>query len=133
MAHEFVVKQGETRTLLVTVKSAAGAPVDLTGALCSLGVKKAATDDEYILHKDSSFFDYGEAAQGSVSVTLTSYDTLRDPGVYWLEVECVMDNGKAQKTVADYFLKIKTAILQPHYIEVAGGFEVAMVISGETD
>ena len=68
-----------------------------------------------------------------MSVTLTSYDTLRDPGVYWLEVECVMDNGKAQKTVADYFLKIKTAILQPHYIEVAGGFEVAMVISGETD
>lgn len=120
MAQEIVVKQGESRTISVTLKSSTGTAVNLTSASMWLGVKQSPDDADYLIYKDSQYFDYTGAASGQVSVTLGSNDTLRDAGRYWLEIKAAMSDGTIIKSVADYFLKIKAAVLQPKYVAAAG-------------
>lgn len=130
MAKDFVVKQGDTRTVLITIKSSTGSRVDLTSARFWLGIKKSPGDDEYIVLKDGDFFDYTDAATGQVSILLNSNDTFRPPGKYWVEIKMSFPNGRVQRTVGDCYLTIKPAIVAPAVIEIAGEVDAGSVLSG---
>ncbi len=109
---EIILKQGEAKTLTITVKDSDGAVVDLSAATLFLGVKKSKADTAYAFSKDDADFDKAQAAQGIVSVSLTDTDTDQEAGKYIGELQCswtgppeVIDKS------ADFYLQIKEAVI----------------------
>ena len=109
---EIILKQGEAKTLAITVKDSDGAAVDLSAATLFLGVKKAKADAAYTFSKDDADFDKTQAATGIVSVGLTETETDQDPGTYIGELKCswtgppeVIDKS------ADFYLRIREAVI----------------------
>ena len=76
------LKQGEAKTLTLTVTDKDGAAVDLTGCTLFLALKRHKGDGDYTFSKNHSDFDASQAAQGIVSVFLTATDTNQVPGPY---------------------------------------------------
>ena len=108
---KLILKQGEAKTLTLTVKDGKGTPVDLTAATLFLGVKKSKSDGTYALSKDHAAFDTSRAAQGIVSVGLNAVDLAGEEAIYIGELKCswagppeVIDKS------ADFYLQIKSAV-----------------------
>jgi len=109
---EIILKQGEAKTLTITVKDSDGLAVDLSAATLFLGVKKAKSDTAYAFSKDDADFTKTQAAQGIVSVALTESDTDQTKGKYIGELQCswtgppeVIDKS------ADFYLQIVEAVI----------------------
>ena len=69
-----ILKQGEAKTLTLTVKDGSGAAVDLATATLLLGVKKSQSEAaEYPFSKDNAAFDRSQAAVGIVTVNLSGH------------------------------------------------------------
>jgi hypothetical protein len=109
---KIVLKQGEAKTIAITVTDAAGAAVDLSGATLTLGVKKTKADASFAIEKDDTDFDKAQAASGIISVNLEETDTDLAEGTYVGELKCewtgppeVIDKS------ADFFIQIKGAVI----------------------
>lgn len=77
-----ILKQGEAKTLTLTVIDENGAAVNLTDCTFFLGVKRQKGDASYTFSKEHSAFEVSQAAQGIVSVFLADTDTNQAPGPY---------------------------------------------------
>ncbi|MBM4285827.1 MAG: hypothetical protein FJ128_11360 [Deltaproteobacteria bacterium] len=101
-------KQKEAKTLTLTVKEN-GNPVSLVGAVLFLGVKRTKGDAEYVFSKGDADFNKGQAAQGIVSVLLSTGDLTQEPGPYVGELKVSYPDGTIDKS-ADLTLVIKQAV-----------------------
>jgi hypothetical protein len=106
---KMVIKQGEAKTITFTVKDAIGAAVDLSAATLLLGVKKDKSDTSYAFSKLDAAFNKAQAAQGIVSVDLTSTDTNQPEATYLGELKCAWA-GPVIKKSEDFFLQVKRAV-----------------------
>jgi hypothetical protein len=108
---EIVLKQGEAKTLTITVKDNEGAAVDLSTATLFLGVKKSRSDAAYTFSKDDVDFDKSQAANGLVSVNLTATDTDQEAAKYLGELKCSWTGPPAViDKSADFYIQIKEAV-----------------------
>jgi ribosomal protein S11 len=108
---DVIIKQGEAKTLILTVKDSGGATVDLSAATLLLGVKKSKADVAYAFSKADDDFNKDQAASGIVSVALAAADTDQAEGKYIGELKCswtgppeVIDKS------ADFYIQIKEAV-----------------------
>jgi len=106
---QIILKQGEAKTLAITVKDAAGVIVDLSAATLTLGVKKAKGDAAYAIEKTDTAFDKTQAASGLVSVNLAETDTDLPEGTYIGELKIAWSGPVIDKS-PDFFLQIKRAV-----------------------
>jgi hypothetical protein len=81
MANNLLLKQQEAKRITLTLTEE-GAPVDLTGATLTLGVKKSKSDAEFAFSKADAAFNKSQAANGIISVFLSSSDLDQEAGVY---------------------------------------------------
>ena len=107
----FVIKQGEAKTLTLTVTDQNGEAVDLTGATLALTVKAKKTDTEETFAKEDADFNKSQQVEGIVSVFLTATDTNQTPGPYMGELKAVWPgvNEIIEKS-QDCYLTIEGAI-----------------------
>jgi ribosomal protein S11 len=108
---KIVLKQGEAKTIAITVTDANAVAVDLSSATLLLGAKKDKSDTAYAFSKLDESFNKAQAAQGIVSVDLTAMDTNQPEATYTGELRCawagppiVVDKS------ADFFIQIKRAV-----------------------
>lgn len=109
MAKNVSLKQGEARTLTITVTDENGAVVILSSATLFLGVKKRKSDDTYIFFKDDEDFDKSQAVNGIVSVDLTAEDTNQTPWSYIGELKITFADSSVNKS-ADLTIAIEQAV-----------------------
>jgi hypothetical protein len=110
---KIILKQGEAKTLTLTVKDGSGAGVDLSGASLFLGVKKTKAEAGYTFAKDDAAFDKSRAGEGIVAVHLTETDTARDEGTYIGELKCSWEGPPAVVDKSgDFYLQIQQAVTQ---------------------
>ena len=76
------IKQGEAKSLTITVTGDYGAAVDISGTTLALGVKLNKNQATCVIEKADTDFDKTLAAQGVISVFLTTTDTNITPGNY---------------------------------------------------
>ena len=88
MSSKIRLKQGEAKTITLTVTRAYGMAVDLTGATLFLGVKRHKKDTAYIFSKVDADFDKTQQALGIVTVGLSTTDTGQAEADYHGELEC---------------------------------------------
>ncbi len=106
-----ILKQGEAKTLTLTVKDGSGAAVDLSTATLLLGVKKSKSDTAYTFFKDNAAFDRSRAAEGIVSVNLSATDTNQDETTYVGELKCSWAGPPpAIAKSGDFYFQIKQAV-----------------------
>ena len=106
---KIILKQGEAKTLAITVKNNYGAAVDLSAATLFLGVKKDKSEADYTFSKADQEFDKSQAANGIVSVSLSAEDTDQPEATYIGELKCAW-TGPVIKKSEDFFLQIKRAV-----------------------
>ena len=106
---KLVIKQGEAKTVTITVKDSLGTGVDLSGATLLLGVKKDKSEADYTFAKDDQEFDKSQAADGIVSVNLSAEDTDQPEATYIGELKCAWA-GPVIKKSEDFFLQVKGAV-----------------------
>jgi hypothetical protein len=109
MSNKLVIKQGEAKTITLTVTDALGVGVDLSGAVLLLGVKKDRSEAEYTFAKDDQEFDKSQAAAGIVSVNLSAGDTDQPEAIYIGELKCAWAGAVVKKS-QDFFLQVKRAV-----------------------
>jgi len=102
-------KQGEAKTLTITVTDENDAVVDLSSATLFLGVKKRKADADYIFSKDDEDFDKSQVADGIVAVDLSAEDTAQDPWSYVGELKVTFADSSVDKS-ADLIISIEQAI-----------------------
>ena len=107
---KIILKQGEAKTLTITVKDDDGAAVDLSAATLTLGVKEAKTDTAYTIEKDDDDFIKTLAASGIISVDFTEEDTDLAEGTYIGELKCAWSAGAVINKSEDFFLQVKRAV-----------------------
>jgi len=88
---KLVMKQGEAKTITLTVKTRYGAVVDLTNATLLLGVKRKKKDTAYVFSKVDADFDKTDALTGVVTVYLSAVDTNQLEDDYLGELQCSWD------------------------------------------
>jgi len=88
MSSKIQLKQGEAKTITLTVTRAYGQVVDLTGATLFLGVKRHKKDTAYIFSKVDADFDKTQQVLGIVTVNLSATDTTQAEADYHGELEC---------------------------------------------
>jgi len=110
---KITLKQGEAKTLRITVKDADGVAVDLSAATLTLGVKKAKADAAYAIEKDDADFTKTEAASGIISVDFTEEETDLAEGTYIGELKCSWSNGAVIDKSDDFYIQIKQAVIPP--------------------
>lgn len=79
------VLQGETKTLLVTIRTSEGKAAKLGGAKLIMTARAAITDATPLFVKDNDAnggIEVTDANEGKASITLDSDDTTQDPGTY---------------------------------------------------
>jgi hypothetical protein len=106
---KIILKQGEAKTLAITVKNNYGAAVDLSAATLFLGVKKDKSEADYTFSKADQEFDKSQAANGIVSVNLSTADTDQPEATYIGELKCAWAGSVIDKS-EDFFLQIKRAV-----------------------
>ena len=101
------VKQGEAKTLTLTVTDEYGAAVDVSEAILHLGIKLHKSQSAYAIEKVDADFDKTLGVQGIVTVFLTTTDTNQIPGIYVGELAATWNASPdiVEKT-ADFELKI---------------------------
>ncbi len=108
---EIILKQGEAKTLSITVKDSDGAVVDLSEATLLLGVKKAKSDAAYAFSKEDAAFDKAQANMGVVTVPLAATDTNQPEGTYIGELRCSWDGPpEVIDKSADFLIQIRKAV-----------------------
>jgi hypothetical protein len=105
-----IFKQGESKTINITVKDSLNVAVNLSGATLTLGVKASKNDTSYAITKDDTAFNKDLAASGIVSVPLTATDTNIAEGDYIGELKCSWASGATINKSTDFLLQIKKAI-----------------------
>jgi hypothetical protein len=108
MANQVTLKQGEAKTLTLTVRED-GQAVDLSGATLFLGVKRYKSDTAYAFSKNDGDFNKVQAAQGMVSVFLTATDTNKEPGTYVGELKASFPGNVVEKS-GDWLVLIEPAV-----------------------
>jgi hypothetical protein len=111
MTNKLVIKQGEAKTITLTVRDAQGGGVDLSGAVLLLGVKRDKSDEDYTLTKADPEFDKSQAASGVVSVNLSAADTDQPEAIYIGELKCVWP-GPVIKKSDDFFFQVNRAVTE---------------------
>jgi hypothetical protein len=106
------LKQGEAKTLTLTITDDYGAAVDLSSATLALGVKLTKRETSYAFEKIDSDFNKTLALQGVVSVFLTSTDTNLAHGIYVGELKVTWPGSPVvvEKT-ADIELRIIKSVI----------------------
>jgi hypothetical protein len=108
---KLILKQGEAKTLTLTVRDGGGSAVDLTAATLFLGVKRSKSDADYAFFKDHAAFNRSRAAEGIVSVSLSTADTNLEETIYVGELKCSWAGPPtATAKSGDFFLQIKQAV-----------------------
>lgn len=107
---KIILKQGEAKTLTLTVIDQNGAAVDLSGATLLLGVKKDKADAAYTFSKLDAAFTKTLAAQGVVTVDLTATDTNQPEATYIGELRCAWGGGAVTEKSADFYIQIRRAV-----------------------
>jgi hypothetical protein len=111
MMVKLILKQGEAKTIRMTVKDGSGVPVDLSGATLLLGVKKGKSEAAYALSKGDADFDKSRASEGIVSVHLTAEDTDLEEATYIGELRCAWPGPpEVVDKSADFFIQIRQAV-----------------------
>ena len=106
------VKQGEAKTLTLTVTDEYGAAVDVSEATLHLGVKLNKNQADYAIEKQNSDFDKSAGAQGIVTVFLDATDTNITPGAYVGELEVTWDaSPDIIEMTADFELKVVKSVI----------------------
>jgi len=109
-----VFKQGEAKTLTLTITDEHGATVDLSGATLTLAFKKAKADAVYKIIKGDVAFNKTMIASGIVSVDLAEADTDLAEGTYIGELKATWGPGpNTIEKSADFYLQIKGAVIPP--------------------
>jgi hypothetical protein len=106
------VKQGEAKTLTLTVTDEYGAAVDVSEATLHLGIKLNKNQADYAIEKQDGDFNKTAGAQGIVTVFLDALDTDLAPGIYVGELEATWDASPdiIEKT-ADFELKVIKSVI----------------------
>jgi hypothetical protein len=105
-------KQGEAKTLTLTVTDEYGAAVDVSEATLHLGIKQNKNQAAYAIEKVDDDFTKTLGAQGIVTVFLTVTDTNIIPGIYVGELAVTWNASPdiIEKT-ADFDLKIIKSVI----------------------
>lgn len=103
------LKQKEAKTVQFTIKENNTA-LNVTGATFTFGFKENRSDTSLLVTKNHADFDTGSAANGIVSVTLTSTDLDQDPGIYLGELKTQLSASNIDKS-EDIILLIEEAII----------------------
>lgn len=111
VATNLTLKQGEAKTLLITVLDADGVAVNLSAATLTMGFKVTKADVAYVIEKDDADFDKTLAASGIVSVDFTETDTDQAVATYIGELKASWTGGAVINKSADIKLKIKEAVI----------------------
>jgi hypothetical protein len=111
VATKLTLKQGEAKTLILTVRDSTGGPVDLSTATLTLGVKKTKSDTDYALTKTDTDFEMANAALGIVTVDLTESQTNLEGGVYVGELKCSWTEGTIINKSVDLDILIEPAVI----------------------
>lgn len=109
MAKVLTFKQKEAKPLTLTVRED-GNPVNLTGAGLFLGVKRNKSDAEYVFFKEDEDFNKTDAANGVVSVLLSTSDLDQIAGPYVGELKVSYLDGTIDKS-ADLQIIINQAVI----------------------
>lgn len=107
---KIILKQGEAKTLTLTVTDQSGVAVDLSGATLLLGVKKDKGEVAYIVSKLDAAFTKTLAELGVVTVNLSATDTNQPEGTYTGELRCAWGDGAVTEKSADFYLQIRRAV-----------------------
>ena len=106
------LKQGEAKTLTLTVTDEYGAVVDVSAATLALGVKLNKNQADYTFQKQNSDFDKSQSVQGIISVFLTATDTNQTPGTYVGELSVTWPGSpEVIEKTADIDLKIMKSVI----------------------
>lgn len=108
MTKVLTFKQKEAKTLTLTVKED-GTPVNLTGVELFLAVKRNKGDAEYAFSKEDDDFDKTNAANGVVSVLVSTTDLDQIAGPYVGELKVSYLDGTIDKS-ADLQIIINQAV-----------------------
>lgn len=103
------LKQGEAKTVTITVKNSSGQAVDLTGCTLFFGMKRLVGDTTLAVSKADADMDKSQASQGIVGLFFNSGDTNREPQEYWGELKMSFPGGDIEKSKA-FKIKIEPAI-----------------------
>jgi len=103
------LKQGEAKTVTLTVTDGFGRKVDLTGATLFLGVKRNKKDASYLFFKDHEDFDTVAAGWGQAGVLLSSEDTSQPSGRLTGELKVTFPNLEVVKS-DDFWITIEEAV-----------------------
>ena len=109
MSSKIRLKQGEAKTITLTVTRAYGQAVDLTGATLFLGVKRHKKDTAYIFSKVDVDFDKTQQALGIVTVDLSTTDTTQAEADYHGELKCTWAGTvvKVDKSLNEILISIE--------------------------
>ncbi len=108
MANKVSFKQGEAKTLTLTIKEN-GIAKDVSTATLLLGVKKPKSDTTYAFSKEDAGFNKTQAAQGIVSVFLSDTDLGIAPGLYIGELKVSFPDSTIDKS-ADLSFMVEQAV-----------------------
>jgi hypothetical protein len=114
--------QGEAKSLPFRIKDKiTGSWADLTGATCLLVVKRTPEDvDPEFTKTDSDFVKTGEAS-GYLSVSLSTWDTWREPWTYAAELRIVRAGTPAPVGKLRFDLEILRAVTPSDFTIVPVG------------
>jgi len=91
------IKQGEAKKHSFSITSG-GDAVDLTDTIISFAVKESKTDTEYLFEKTQDDFDFSDAVNGVVVLSLSEEDTQVDPDSYVAEIKLTLASGNIIKS-----------------------------------
>jgi hypothetical protein len=103
------IKQGEAKTLTLTVTDEYSRKVDLTGAALFLGIKRNKADTSYLISKEHDDFELAGVAQGQVTVLLSADDTDQSIGRLTGELKVTFLSLEIVKS-DDFYLIIEEAV-----------------------
>ena len=101
MATTFTLKQGEQKNLQMTLKTAAGVVIDLTG--CTFELTCRSSSDSLQFTVLDAAFDKTQAATGIIEVTLTEANLTRSVGKYSCELKTTFPAPNSQIDKSDTF------------------------------
>ena len=110
MGNLISLKQGESKEVNFSVRvKATLVPVDLSGSILFLGVKRSKSDASYLFSKSHSDFTVTDAPNGIVSVLFSESDTNQTPGLLIGELKVVFVSTNVEKS-DDLWINIEQAV-----------------------
>jgi hypothetical protein len=125
--------QGEAKSLPFRIKDkTTGAWLNLTGATCTLWVKRSPEDVDPVFTKADADFNKAGEASGYLTVFLTTSDTWQEPYAYTAELRIVRPGSPSPVGKLRFGLEIESAISPSDFTLVPVGIPSQEAIGAPT-